>query len=300
LVYQAALLKNDEAGLYYYGARYYDVGIRRFACGERSRTISADTVVQSYANPQTLNRYGYCVNNPLKYTDPSGNVKWAEDGGSPERTPPPPSPPFTATGTVRITVTVMTMDLVTGAGAVLNSELIPGCDTSGLEPPEAPDKMILTPLPAGRSLDIKIANGLWNAAGAFAALDCMIYPFTPSATSGAKLIPVSQETITVTLTATYKGSDRTLYTELNIQTNTGNLGFSPKYAINGSTGKRMSPAGPDSYTAFCTGVQLKNGWVDLGVDLGMTYNNAYHLSWMAVTPPNVRLSMAVDPFWFCR
>jgi hypothetical protein len=28
--------------------------------------------VQSFANPQTLNRYSYCLNNPLKYTDPSG------------------------------------------------------------------------------------------------------------------------------------------------------------------------------------------------------------------------------------
>lgn len=30
-------------------------------------------MVQNYANPQTLNRYSYCVNNPLKYTDPSGH-----------------------------------------------------------------------------------------------------------------------------------------------------------------------------------------------------------------------------------
>jgi hypothetical protein len=30
--------------------------------------------VQNPANPQTLNRYSYCVNNPLKYVDPSGCV----------------------------------------------------------------------------------------------------------------------------------------------------------------------------------------------------------------------------------
>ena len=29
--------------------------------------------MQSPANPQTLNRYSYCVNNPLKYIDPSGH-----------------------------------------------------------------------------------------------------------------------------------------------------------------------------------------------------------------------------------
>jgi hypothetical protein len=30
-------------------------------------------VVPEYANPQTLNRYAYTVNNPVKYVDPSGN-----------------------------------------------------------------------------------------------------------------------------------------------------------------------------------------------------------------------------------
>jgi RHS repeat-associated protein len=54
----------DDTGLYYYGARYYDPTIGRF--------ISADTIVQNAANPQTLNRYSYCLNNPLKYIDPSG------------------------------------------------------------------------------------------------------------------------------------------------------------------------------------------------------------------------------------
>jgi RHS repeat-associated protein len=56
----------DGTGLYYYGARYYDAGIGRF--------ISADTIVQSPGNPQTLNRYSYCLNNPLAYTDPTGNI----------------------------------------------------------------------------------------------------------------------------------------------------------------------------------------------------------------------------------
>jgi RHS repeat-associated protein len=55
----------DSTGLYYYGARYYDATIGRF--------ISADTIVQSFSNPQTLNRYSYCLNNPLKYTDPTGH-----------------------------------------------------------------------------------------------------------------------------------------------------------------------------------------------------------------------------------
>jgi RHS repeat-associated protein len=55
----------DSTGLYYYGARYYDASIGRF--------ISPDTIVPSPANPQSLNRYSYCLNNPLKYVDPSGH-----------------------------------------------------------------------------------------------------------------------------------------------------------------------------------------------------------------------------------
>ena len=46
-------------------ARYYDATIGRF--------ISADTIVPQPFNPQSLNRYSYCLNNPLKYIDPSGH-----------------------------------------------------------------------------------------------------------------------------------------------------------------------------------------------------------------------------------
>ncbi len=56
----------DGTGLYYYGARYYDPNIGRF--------ISADSIVPDPMNPQSLNRYSYCLNNPLKYTDPSGHL----------------------------------------------------------------------------------------------------------------------------------------------------------------------------------------------------------------------------------
>jgi hypothetical protein len=44
---------------------YYDAGIGRF--------ISQDTIVPNSVNPQSLNRYSYCLNNPLTYIDPSGN-----------------------------------------------------------------------------------------------------------------------------------------------------------------------------------------------------------------------------------
>jgi RHS repeat-associated protein len=55
----------DQSGLYFYNARYYDPQIGRF--------ISADTVVPDPSDPQNLNRYSYVLNNPLKYTDPSGH-----------------------------------------------------------------------------------------------------------------------------------------------------------------------------------------------------------------------------------
>jgi RHS repeat-associated protein len=59
----------DGSGLYYYNARYYDPDLGRF--------ISPDTIVQDPTNPQDLNRYTYCLNNPLKYTDPSGHGWWS-------------------------------------------------------------------------------------------------------------------------------------------------------------------------------------------------------------------------------
>jgi RHS repeat-associated protein len=65
----------DGTGLYYYGARYYDPTIGRF--------ISADTIIPNPANPQAFNRYTYCLNNPLKYVDPTGY--WGEAlGKAPE------------------------------------------------------------------------------------------------------------------------------------------------------------------------------------------------------------------------
>jgi RHS repeat-associated protein len=57
--------RDDETGLYYYGARYYDPQLGRF--------ISADSIVQAPFDPQTLNRYSYCRNNPIIYSDPSGH-----------------------------------------------------------------------------------------------------------------------------------------------------------------------------------------------------------------------------------
>jgi len=56
---------DDSTGLYFYGARYYDPILAKF--------ISPDTFIQAPGNPQNLNRYSYVLNNPIIYTDPSGN-----------------------------------------------------------------------------------------------------------------------------------------------------------------------------------------------------------------------------------
>jgi len=56
---------DPESGLYNYDARLYDPLIGRF--------ISADSIVQDFFDPQLINRYTYCRNNPLIYSDPSGH-----------------------------------------------------------------------------------------------------------------------------------------------------------------------------------------------------------------------------------
>ncbi len=57
--------ENGLGSLYDYGARHYSPYLGRF--------LSADTLVPSPQNPQSLNRYSYVLGNPLRYTDPSGH-----------------------------------------------------------------------------------------------------------------------------------------------------------------------------------------------------------------------------------
>ncbi len=57
-----------DFGLMYYGARWYDVSLGRFA--------QADTLIPEPGNPQSWDRYSYVYNNPIRYIDPSGNTPW--------------------------------------------------------------------------------------------------------------------------------------------------------------------------------------------------------------------------------
>ena len=64
--YQFTGQRKDATGLYFYNARYYDPYLNRF--------ISPDSIIPDPASPQSLNRYSYVFNNPLKYVDSSGHI----------------------------------------------------------------------------------------------------------------------------------------------------------------------------------------------------------------------------------
>ena len=57
---------DEDIGLYYFNARWYDQEIGRF--------ISEDSWKGNIINPRTLNCYIYTFNNPLKYNDPTGHI----------------------------------------------------------------------------------------------------------------------------------------------------------------------------------------------------------------------------------
>jgi len=66
-------IADDETGLYYYGARYYDPELGRF--------IQPDTMLPGGMNPQALNRYSYVLNNPLNANDPDGHGFFSQVAG---------------------------------------------------------------------------------------------------------------------------------------------------------------------------------------------------------------------------
>nr|WP_285860118.1 MULTISPECIES: RHS repeat-associated core domain-containing protein [Paenibacillus] len=68
----AGEIYDEETGLYYLRARYYDPSMGRF--------ISEDSYEGQITNPLSLNLYTYTHNNPLKYIDPSGHKVWLIHG----------------------------------------------------------------------------------------------------------------------------------------------------------------------------------------------------------------------------
>ena len=66
---------DPALGIYDYGARYYDPALRRF--------VQADSFRGSASDAQSQNRYAYALNNPLRYTDPTGHCpqgqEWSDE-----------------------------------------------------------------------------------------------------------------------------------------------------------------------------------------------------------------------------
>jgi RHS repeat-associated protein len=71
--------EKDVTGLYYYGARYYDPELGRF--------LTRDPLKGELPTPQRMNRYTYCLNNPLKLVDPWGEKSFYIDGGGEQEEP---------------------------------------------------------------------------------------------------------------------------------------------------------------------------------------------------------------------
>jgi len=65
LIFVKREVLRDEVSTY---GRLYDPVIARF--------FSPDNFVQAPGFTQSYNRYSYCLNNPLQYTDPSGEIAW--------------------------------------------------------------------------------------------------------------------------------------------------------------------------------------------------------------------------------
>ncbi|HEV2225976.1 MAG TPA: RHS repeat-associated core domain-containing protein [Nitrososphaerales archaeon] len=59
---------DSATGLCYYGARYYDPNLGRF--------VTQDSKFGRTGDPQSLNLYSYCRDNPLKLVDPNGHDWW--------------------------------------------------------------------------------------------------------------------------------------------------------------------------------------------------------------------------------
>ena len=80
--------RDAETGLDYFLARYYSGAQGRFLSPDEFKGGAVDPFTgqqvsqpgplpyADIANPQTLNKYAYVANNPLRYTDPDGHCAW--------------------------------------------------------------------------------------------------------------------------------------------------------------------------------------------------------------------------------
>ncbi len=99
--------RDAETGLDYFFARYYSGALGRFTSPDEWAGGIVDPFTGQqpgqpgplpYADiwdPQTINKYGYVRNNPLRYIDPDGHslLEWLLKKLKPLPPPPPPPPP---------------------------------------------------------------------------------------------------------------------------------------------------------------------------------------------------------------
>ena len=60
---------DEDTGLYYLNSRYYNPEWRRFISPDSTEYIDSE-------NPNGLNLYAYCYNDPINYADPTGHAPW--------------------------------------------------------------------------------------------------------------------------------------------------------------------------------------------------------------------------------
>ena len=64
---------DEETGLYYFGARYYDSDIGRFTSQDPA-AYNLNDLEKNIFDPQNLNTYSYSRNNPIVFIDPDGRL----------------------------------------------------------------------------------------------------------------------------------------------------------------------------------------------------------------------------------
>ena len=275
----------DSTGLYYYNARYYDPTIGRF--------ISPDTVVQSYSNPQTLNRYSYCSNNPLNHTDPTGLDYISDHGGGTQSK---------ITKNIVVTVVVTTYNYSTDACTIDNGAKLPGYkdnsapSVENLDEGNNEDKNILGGEILPYSMDGSTA--IVGAGVLIGMADEYMYDFGPMAPGS---IPVSKTTMTFTASLNYSTNSGYMVANLSIVTGTADFNFKPTLSVDNGKPQYMtqvqrstpsySALGSSSYQTVVTGGTSFSNISSLSINLNMLYNNPYHLTPALTNPGNFKIPL---------
>ena len=133
---------ENEIGLHFYGARWYDSQLGRF--------VQADTMIPQSQGVQAYDRFAYVNNNPLRYTDPTGHRNCEEDGyhcagwdyykpikptSTPTPTPSPtPSPVITSGPTMTPTMTPTIIPTVTPTVTPTGTPTLPSNPQANINP----------------------------------------------------------------------------------------------------------------------------------------------------------------------